>query len=101
MCPRRNQSRRNLRERKHPHNGIENFWSLLRRGLKGNLCQRRTVPPVPLPRRRGGHKRAFPTVERRDLDWGHGKGHSTQLPLVFPAIRESNKGADRGPEKRT
>jgi shikimate 5-dehydrogenase len=29
-------------------NGIENFWSLLKRGLKGTYNQRRTVPSVPL-----------------------------------------------------
>jgi hypothetical protein len=31
-------------------NGIENFWSLLKRGLKGNIHQRRAVPFVPLSR---------------------------------------------------
>ena len=33
-------------------NGLENFWSLLKRGLSGEryLCQRRAVPFVPLPR---------------------------------------------------
>lgn len=36
--------------RGHVHtNGIENFWSLLKRTLGGNIHQRRTVPPFPLP----------------------------------------------------
>ena len=34
-------------------NGLENFWSLLKRGSEGNLCQRRAVPLVPLSGRTG------------------------------------------------
>ena len=34
-------------------NGMENFWSLLKRGLQGHLRQRRAVPSVPLLRRAG------------------------------------------------
>ena len=34
-------------------NGLENFWSLLKRALKGTYVSRRTVPSVPLPRRAG------------------------------------------------
>ena len=32
-------------------NTMENFWSLLKRGLHGTYIQRGAVPPVPLPRR--------------------------------------------------
>ena len=32
-------------------NGCENFWSLLKRAIKGTYVSRRTVPSVPLPRR--------------------------------------------------
>ena len=31
-------------------NGLENFWSLLKRAIKGTYVSRRAVPPVPLPR---------------------------------------------------
>ncbi len=31
-------------------NGMENFWSLLKRGSKWHLCERRTVSSFPLPR---------------------------------------------------
>jgi transposase-like protein len=34
-------------------NGLENFWSLLKRGPKGTYRQRRAVPSVPLSRRAG------------------------------------------------
>lgn len=30
--------------------GIENFWALLKRSIKGTYIQRRTVPPVPVSR---------------------------------------------------
>ena len=32
-------------------NGLENFWSLLKRQLKGTYMQRRTIPPFPVRRR--------------------------------------------------
>ena len=34
-------------------NGLENFWSLLKRGISGTYVSVETVPPVPLSRRAG------------------------------------------------
>jgi hypothetical protein len=54
---------------------------------------------------RGNRTRAVPTPNREALDWAYGKGRSdrrpTQLPFIFPTIREGNEGADYGPEKRS
>jgi hypothetical protein len=54
---------------------------------------------------RGARTRALPTSDLERLNWTHGEGRPngrpTQLPFVFPAIREGNEGADRGPKKRS
>jgi hypothetical protein len=44
-------------------NGLENFWSLLKRSLKGTFCERRTVSPV-----RYCDEQAFRFNERKASD---------------------------------
>ena len=46
-------------------NSIENFWSLLKRGIKGNLCKRRTVPLF-----RYLDEQSFRFITRKDNDQG-------------------------------
>jgi hypothetical protein len=46
-------------------NTMENFWSLLKRGLHGTLHQRGALPPVPISGRTG-----FPLQQSE----GHGRG---------------------------
>ena len=67
LRPQRHRPRRGVRGRASSHERLENFWSLLKRALKGTYVSRRTVPPVPLSRRTGvpvqqphGHERRGP-----------------------------------------
>ena len=63
-------------------NGMENYWSLLKRGLAGHLRVSRTVPPVPLPGRTGVPLRQSSGRERlRPLQAGRLTGRREAFDL--------------------
>ena len=87
-------------------NGLENYWSLLKRGIAGTYVIGRTVPPVPLLGRTGvplqqpeGHGRLRPLPDggredcRQAPDVEAGDRHAGRCSLVELRRSASGRGA--------
>ena len=95
-------------------NGLENFWSLLKRGRKGHLRERRALPPLPVLGRGGdavqhpqgwGWRAVPPGTPHRlwsapDLQATHGQGGASS-GMTEPKPPDRVVGKPRRPPPRT